>query len=68
MKLSAITTIVSIAYFGYLKYFTTHPADVVDFVILVLATMLFGAWMVVAMVTAGILTKREDKNTSEKSC
>ena len=59
-KLITITTLVSLLYFGYMKYFTTHPVDVADFVIMVFATMIFGAWMIAALVIADDITKAED--------
>ena len=59
-KLITITTLVSLLYFGYMKYFTTHPVDVADFIIMVFATMIFGAWMIAALVVADDITKAED--------
>jgi len=67
-KLITITTLVSFLYFAYMKYFTTHPADVADFVIMMFATMIFGAWMLAALYIAAVLTEEEDKKFSEKSC
>ena len=63
-KLTLLTTLVSLLYFGALKYFSTHTMDAADFVIMVFATMFFGAWMIAAIVVADELTKQEDK----KSC
>jgi hypothetical protein len=59
-KLALLTTIISFLYFGYMKYFTTHPADVADFVIMVFFTMIFGAWMIAALVIALGSSKEED--------
>ena len=67
-KLITITTIISLLYFSYMKYFTTHEVNEADFILMVFASLLFGAWMVAAIVVADELTKREDKKTSEKSC
>jgi hypothetical protein len=63
-KLITLTTLVSLLYFGYMKYYTTHSMDEADFIIMVFATMIFGAWMIAAIVVADELTKKEDK----KSC
>ena len=59
-KLITITTIVSLLYFSYMKYFTTHPANEADFIIMVFFSMMFGAWMIATVVIADELTKRED--------
>lgn len=67
-KLITITTIVSFLYFAYMKYFTTHPVDVADFVIMVFLSLMFGAWMLAAIIVANEIAEREDKNISEKSC
>jgi len=59
-KLIIITVIVSVLYFGYMKYFTTHPVDVADFVLMVFATMFFGAWMIAALIIACDSSKHND--------
>lgn len=64
-KLIIFTTIISFAYFGYLKYFTTHPVDVAEFVLMVFASLFFGAWMIAAVIVAAELTAREDKKFSK---
>ena len=67
-KLIAITTIVSFLYFGYMKYFTTHPVDVADFIIMGFFTMIYGATLLAALYVAVVLTEEEDKKSIEKSC
>lgn len=67
-KLITITTLVSLAYFGILKYETSHPITLMDFVVIVLSTMIFGAWMIAAIVVADELGKRDVEDISEKSC
>lgn len=64
-KLITITTIISLLYFAYLKYFTTHEVNEADFIIMVFASMIFGAWMIAAIVVADELTIREDKKSSK---
>lgn len=67
-KLIALTTIVSFLYFAYMKYFTTHTADVADFVIMVFVSMIFGAWMIAALYVSIVLTEEQDKKSTQKSC
>jgi hypothetical protein len=51
-KVILLTTLVSFLYFAYMKYYTTHPMDTFDFVIMVFFSMIFGAWMIAALVIA----------------
>ena len=67
-KLIAIITIASFLYFGYMKYFTTHPIDVAEFVIMVFFTMIYAAMLLAVLVIALESSKEDDKNNSEKSC
>jgi hypothetical protein len=60
-KVILLTTLVSFLYFAYMKYFTTHPMDTFDFVIMVFFTMIFGAWMIAALVIADDITTEENK-------
>jgi len=59
-KLALLTTIISFLYFGYMKYFTNHEATAADFVIMVFVTMIFGSWMIAALVIALESSKEED--------
>ena len=59
-KITLLTALVSFLYFAYMKYFTTHPADVADFVIMVFFSMIFGAWMIAVLVVALESSKEED--------
>ena len=61
-KLIIATAIVSIAYFGYMKYFTTHSVDVFDFIIMVFLSMMFGAWMIAALVVASESPEHNDNH------
>jgi hypothetical protein len=61
-KLIIATAIVSIAYFSYMKYFTTHSMDEADFIIMVFITMIFGAWMIAALVVASESPEHNDNH------
>jgi hypothetical protein len=60
-KVILLTVLASFLYFGYMKYYTTHPMDTADFVIMVFFTMIYGAWMIAALVIADEATIQEDK-------
>ena len=59
-KLILLTTLVSFLYLAYMRYFTTHPMDTFDFVIMVFFSMIFGAWMIAVLVIALESGKEED--------
>lgn len=67
-KIALLTALVSFLYFAYMKSFSTHTVDVADFVIMVFATLFFGAWMVAVLVIALESGKEEEKNNLDKSC
>lgn len=61
-KVILLTVLVSFLYFGYMKYYTTHPMDTADFVIMVFFTMIYGAFMIAAIIVADETTTQEDQN------
>ena len=61
-KVILLTVLVSLLYFGYMKYYTTHSMDTADFVIMVFFTMIYGAFMIAAIIVADETTTQEDQN------